>query len=117
MEKYVAIIEAGGANFSSVKNALDRLNIKYIVTSDPNKIANSYKVILPGVGNAKYSMQCIKDLKLYDVIKSLKQPTLGICLGMQLLCRSSEEGNIECLNIIPLDVCLLKDIKIIPEMG
>lgn len=113
----MAIIDGGGANFTSVQIALTRLGADSVVTSDPECISKARHVILPGVGTAAYAMQKLKDKKLVDLIRNLSQPVLGICLGQQLLCDYSEEDNTECLKIIPLQVKKLKNIRIIPHMG
>lgn len=113
----IAIIDAGGANFASIQAALYRLQVRSIVTSEPAIIANASKVILPGVGAAAHAMDLIRNKGLYDVMRSLKQPVLGICLGQQILCASSEEGDVDCLGIIPLRVQKLQDVRIIPHMG
>ena len=113
----IAIIDSGGANFSSIQAALYRLQVRSIVTSDHTLITNASKVILPGVGAAAHAMDLIHRKGLYTVIRSLKQPVLGICLGQQILCTSSEEGDAECLGIIPIRVKKLQDVRIIPHMG
>ncbi|MFW7381861.1 MAG: imidazole glycerol phosphate synthase subunit HisH [Oligoflexus sp.] len=97
----IAIIDTGGANLSSVSNALDRLDQQWQITKDPQLIQQADKVILPGVGAAKDSMQRIDQAGLVSVIRNLQQPVLGICLGMQLLYDKSEEGDVDCLGIIP----------------
>jgi glutamine amidotransferase len=117
MEKYIAIIDAGGANFNSVMSACKQLKVKTILTDKKNEIIHASKVILPGVGTADYAMNILRKKKLISVIKNLKQPVLGICLGAQLLCKSSSEGNVTCLGIIPLTVNKITNAKIIPHMG
>ncbi len=97
----VAIIDSGGANIASLLYALERLNTKAVLTTDASVIRAAKHVILPGVGAAKDAMQRLKDNRLVDVIRGLKQPVLGICLGMQLLAEASEEEDVECLGIIP----------------
>jgi glutamine amidotransferase len=97
----IAIIDTGGANLSSVRNALDRLDQPSTVTKDADVIRQAERVILPGVGAAKDSMKRIENADLVDVIRQLKQPVLGICLGMQLLFERSEEGDTPCLGVIP----------------
>jgi glutamine amidotransferase len=97
----IAIVDSGGANLSSVVNALENLGQQSELTSDPDRIARSSKVLLPGVGAAEDAMSRLKSKGLDSCIKTLKQPVLGICLGMQLLFESSEEGSIPCLGIIP----------------
>ena len=100
MKQQVAIIRSIGSNLASLKYALDRQDIDYIETENPQKIINSSHVILPGVGSAKKAIETLKKNDLIKVIPFLTQPTLGICLGMQLLMQSSSENDSECLGII-----------------
>ena len=95
----VAIIKYNAGNVQSVLYALQRLGTNAIVTDDADEIISADKVIFPGVGNAASAMEYLKEKKLDELIVSLKQPVLGICLGLQLLCKSSEEGNTKCLGI------------------
>jgi glutamine amidotransferase len=95
----VAIIKYNAGNVQSVLYALQRLGTNAIVTDDADEIISADKVIFPGVGNAASAMEYLKEKKLDKLIVSLKQPVLGICLGLQLLCKSSEEGNTKCLGI------------------
>lgn len=97
----VAIIDSGGANIASLLHAFERLGTRAVLTTDPDTIRVARRVILPGVGAAKDAMQRLRDAALVDVIRSLTQPVLGICLGMQLFCDASEEDNVDCLGIIP----------------
>lgn len=97
----VALIDAGGANLGSVLYALERLGAKVQVTSRAEQIASAERVILPGVGAAAGGMARLHELGLVEVLRELRQPLLGICLGMQLLYESSEEGEVECLGLIP----------------
>ncbi len=97
----IAIIDSGGANIASLLFAFQRLQTKAILTSDADVIRNAPRVLLPGVGAAKDAMKRLTNAGLIDVIRELKQPVLGICLGMQLLCDGSEEEDVECLGIIP----------------
>lgn len=108
-----------GSNIASVEFALDRLKKKYIVSTDTNIIKSASHVILPGVGHATYGMQQLKKNNLISVICSLKQPVLGICLGMHLLCQFSSEGNVQCLEIFPNKILPFpkKPGTIIPHMG
>lgn len=101
MTASVAIIDSGGANIASLLFAFERLGITATLTTDENVIRNADKVILPGVGAARDAMQRLSDAGLVDVIRGLKQPVLGICLGMQLLADASDEEDVECLGIIP----------------
>lgn len=96
---HVAIIDSGGANIASVRYAFERLGASAELTSDAETIRAAPRVLLPGVGAAKDSMQRLRDAGLVDVIRQLQQPVLGICLGMQLMCEGSEEENTECLGV------------------
>lgn len=97
----VVIIESGGANIASLKFALERLAARAEVSADPARIRSASHVILPGVGAAADAMQRLRKRGLHTLIPTLEQPVLGVCLGMQLLFESSEEGQAECLGIIP----------------
>lgn len=101
MTSAIAIVDSGGANISSLKFALDRLGCESVLTTDASLIEAADRVILPGVGAAASAMQRLRDKGLIDVIRSLTQPVLGICLGMQLLLDASEEEDVECLGVIP----------------
>jgi len=97
----VVLVDAGGANIGSVYYALERLGASARLSADAEVIAGADRVILPGVGAAPIAMQRLHELGLVDVVRRLSQPLLGICLGMQLLFESSEEGNVECLGLLP----------------
>ncbi|MEM9492357.1 MAG: imidazole glycerol phosphate synthase subunit HisH [Myxococcota bacterium] len=97
----IAIINTGGANLASVSNALDRLGQTWVMTEDAATIRDAERVILPGVGAARDSMNRLRQAGLLDIIRGLSQPVLGICVGMQLLFERSAEGDTECLGIIP----------------
>jgi glutamine amidotransferase len=97
----VAIIDSGGANIASLLFAFERLGQKACLTTEKTVIESAERVILPGVGAARDAMQRLRDAKLVDVIRNLRQPVLGICLGMQLLAEASEEEDVDCLGIIP----------------
>ncbi len=97
----VAIIDSGGANIASLLFALERLGYDATLTTDAETIAGADRVILPGVGAAADAMQRLRESGLVDVIRGLRQPVLGICLGMQLLADASEEEDVDCLGIIP----------------
>lgn len=101
MTASVAIIDSGGANIASLQFALDRLGYSARLTTAPDMIRGADHVILPGVGAAADAMQRLRDSGLVDVIRGLRQPVLGICLGMQLLADASEEEDVDCLGIIP----------------
>ncbi len=97
----VVIVANGGANIASLQFALERLNVPSSVSGDPDAIGAATHVILPGVGAAADAMARLRRDGLQDVIPKLRQPVLGICLGMQLLFESSDEGDTRCLGIIP----------------
>lgn len=100
----LAIIKYNAGNIQSVLNALERLGVDAEVTDDAEKIRSADKVIFPGVGEASSAMRSLKENDLDKIIKELKQPVLGICVGMQLLCEHSEENDTECLGIVPVKV-------------
>lgn len=95
----IAIVDYNAGNIRSVENALGRLGAEYSLTSDPEVITRADRVILPGVGEASSAMKSLSATGLASVIKSLTQPVLGICIGLQLMCSFSEEGDTECLGI------------------
>ncbi len=100
----VVLVDAGGTNIGSVRYALQRLGVDAALTSDAATIRAADKVILPGVGAAGPGMARLRELDLVDVMRSLTQPVLGVCLGMQLLCAHSEEGDTDCLGLIAAPV-------------
>ena len=100
----IAIIDYDTGNLRSVCNALDRIGAEYVLTDDPAVIAQADRVLLPGVGEASSAMRKLQERGLCEVIKGLKVPVLGICIGMQLMCRHSEEGNVDCLGIFDAQV-------------
>ena len=100
----LAIIKYNAGNIQSVLNALGRLGVEAEVTDDAHTIRTADKVIFPGVGEASSAMRSLKENNLDNIIKELKQPVLGICVGMQLLCRHSEENDTNCLDIVPVGV-------------
>ena len=120
----LVIIKYNAGNIQSVLYALERIGLEANVTDNVEQISSAGKVIFPGVGEASSAMRYLKERRLDEVIKNLTQPVLGICLGMQLMCRFSEENNVNCLNIFDEDVKLFRkndhsqanDIKI-PQMG
>lgn len=115
----VAIINSGGANLGSVQRAVDKIGYKAIITKEINDIIDSSHVIIPGVGSAHNVMRSLKETNLIQTIKSLSQPVLGICIGMQILFEFSDEGKVDCLGLIPGSVEKFKsldDLKV-PQMG
>ena len=115
----IAIIDYKMGNLRSVENALKRLGAEFCVTADPVVISSADRVLLPGVGNAAEAMENLRKAGLVDVIRSLRRPVLGICVGMQVMCRHSEEGDVECLNIFDARVKRFVpalDVKV-PHMG
>jgi imidazole glycerol-phosphate synthase subunit HisH len=113
----IAILKYNAGNIKSVNNALNRLGYKSIITDDISEIQNADKVIFPGVGEAGTAVQYLREHGLDQVITSLTQPVLGICLGLQLMCRHSEEGDTKCLGIFDCDVKLFPPVEKIPHMG
>lgn len=115
---YIAIIKYNAGNVQSVQYALQRIGVESVVTDDAEMIRNAWKVIFPGVGHAAPAMEYLRQKGLDKVIGSLTQPVLGICLGLQLMCRFSEEGNTQCLGIFNTDVKLFVSDKLkIPQVG
>ncbi len=115
----VVLVDAGGTNIGSVRYALQRLGVEAALTSDEASIRAADKVILPGVGAAGPGMTRLRELKLVELLRSLTQPVLGVCLGMQLLCAHSEEGDTDCLGVIPALVRRFIDTPAlrVPHMG
>ena len=100
----VAVVKYNAGNIRSVDYALKRLGVEAVITADKEELQSADKVIFPGVGEAGTTMNHLKATGLDELIKNLRQPVLGICLGMQLMCRHSEEGEVDCLNIFDVDV-------------
>lgn len=113
----IAIIDYGAGNVKSVQNAVQKMGFESQITSDPETIRNADKVIFPGVGEASSAMEKLKERNLDTLILDLKQPVLGICLGMQLLCKSSEEGNTQGLGVFECEVKRFPSTDIVPHMG
>ena len=115
----IAIIKYNAGNVQSVQYALKRLGYSAIVTDNEAELRGADKIIFPGVGNAGAAMQSLKESKLDELIPALKQPVMGICVGMQLLCKHSEENDTECLGIIKARVKKFTNagsLKV-PQMG
>jgi len=119
MSADTVVIDSGGANLASVLFALERLNAPATVTTSPDEVKSAKRVILPGVGAAADVMKRLHAAGLTEVLPTLKQPVFGICVGMQVLFRSSEEGPVDCLGIIPDTVKKLKAAPglPVPHMG
>ena len=100
----VAVVKYNAGNIRSVDYALKRLGVEAVITADKEELQSADKVIFPGVGEAETTMNHLKATGLDELIKNLRQPVLGICLGMQLMFRYSEEGEVDCLNICDVDV-------------
>jgi glutamine amidotransferase len=115
----ITVIEIGCANTASVLFALERLGADACLSSDPAEIAAASKVVLPGVGAAGFAMSRIRELGLFDTIRGLKVPLLGVCLGQQLLFEGSEEGDVSCLGLIPGKVTKMTATPdmVVPHMG
>jgi len=113
----VSIIKYNAGNVQSVLFALERIGINAIVTDDKDLLTTSDKIIFPGVGEASSAMRYLREKNLDEVIVELKQPVLGICLGMQLMCKYSEEGSTNCLGIFDNNIKLFSgDVKV-PQIG
>ena len=116
----VAIVKYNAGNIYSVVNAMKRLGIEPVLTDDVEMLQRADRVLFPGQGQAREAMEYLKDHQLDQVIKNLKQPVLGICVGQQLLCRHSEEGDVDCIGIFDVDVKRFQPQKHedkVPAMG
>ncbi len=114
----VAIVKYNAGNTAAVANALERLGVEPVITDDGVTLRGADRVIFPGVGEASTAMAYLQELGLDEVIPSLKQPVLGICLGMQLLCESSEENDTRCLGVFPYRVRKFSSERVkVPHVG
>lgn len=113
----IAIIDYGAGNIQSIQFALERLGFEGILTNDIDFIRSADKVIFPGVGEASSAMKKLTESGLDKLIPTLKQPVLGICLGMQLMCKNSEEGNTKGLGIFDVDIIKFSNAVKVPQMG
>ena len=114
----ITIADTGGANFNSVVNALKWIGVEYKFANTKEDLARAEKILLPGVGAAREAMQRLENQGVVDTLRNIKVPVLGICLGMQLLYESSDEGDVECLGVIPGKVVSIKNTGLsLPHMG
>ncbi|WP_433811083.1 imidazole glycerol phosphate synthase subunit HisH [Flavobacterium johnsoniae] len=113
----IVIINYGAGNIQSIMFAIERLGFKAVLSNNPDEIKSADKVIFPGVGEASSAMAKLRESGLDSLIPQLKQPVLGICLGMQLMCNKSEEGNTEGLGIFDVDVVKFSNSVKVPQMG
>ena len=113
----IVIINYGAGNIQSIMFAIERLGYKAVLSNNPDEIKAADKVIFPGVGEASYAMKMLKESGLDVLIPTLKQPVFGICLGMQLMCNYSEEGDTRGLGIFDVDVVKFSSKVKVPQMG
>ncbi len=113
----IVIINYGAGNIQSIKFAIERLGYKAVLSNNPDEIKSADKVIFPGVGEASYAMKMLQESGLDTLIPTLKQPVFGICLGMQLMCNYSEEGNTKGLGLFDVDVVKFSSKVKVPQMG
>ena len=113
----IVIINYGAGNIQSIKFAIERLGFKAVLSNNPDEIKAADKVIFPGVGEASSAMKKLQESGLDTLVPILKQPVLGICLGMQLMCNSTEEGNTKGLGIFDVDVIKFNDNEKVPQIG
>jgi glutamine amidotransferase len=113
----LVIIDYNAGNVQSVTYALQRLGIEPVLSADPEVIQRADRVIFPGVGEASTAMRFLKERRLDEVIKDLKQPVFGVCLGQQLMCTHSEENNTDCLGIFDVKVKKFEPKLKVPQMG
>ena len=113
----IVIINYGAGNIQSIMFAIERLGYKAVLSNNPDEIKAADKVIFPGVGEASYAMKMLQESGLDALIPTLKQPVFGICLGMQLMCNHSEEGDTKGLGIFDVDVVKFSSKVKVPQMG
>lgn len=113
----LAILDYGAGNITSVVSLLQSLNAEFIISNDIKTLQQADKILFPGVGHASFAMSKLHELNLVTFIQNCQKPFLGICLGMQVMCAYTEEGNTECLNIIPVKVRKFPAEDIVPHTG
>ena len=113
----IAIVKYNAGNIRSVQNALTRLGYQSVITNDPEELKKADKVIFPGVGEAGSAMSYLREKGLDKIIRSLTQPVLGICLGLQLLCKYTEESDTECIGVFDAQVKRFPPLDKVPHMG
>ncbi len=113
----VVIVNYNAGNVQSVTYALNRLGVEPLLSDDPSEIQSADKVIFPGVGEASTAMNFLRQKGLTEVIKDLKQPVFGVCLGLQLMCKHSEENDTDCLGIFDIEVKKFEPKLKVPQMG
>ncbi len=114
----IALIDYGAGNIESVANALNDLNARFVITNNEKEILDADKIIFPGVGEASYAVKRLHLLNLFSFLQMTNKPLLGICLGMQLLCCRSAEGNVSCLGVFPGSTEIFDNTKTkVPHMG
>ncbi|MEG8946926.1 imidazole glycerol phosphate synthase subunit HisH [Rosettibacter firmus] len=114
----IAVIDYGAGNIQSVANALTDLNVDFIITNKESDLLKCEKIIFPGVGEASFAVKKLHLLNLFTMLRIIKKPLLGICLGMQILCDKSIEGNVTCLGIINTTTEMFDSSKVkVPHMG
>ena len=116
----VAIVKYNAGNVYSVTNSLKRLGVEPMLTDDADALAKADCVLFPGQGEAKGAMAYLKERRLDEVIRNLKQPVLGVCIGQQLLCRHSEEGDVDCIGVFDAEVIRFRPQRHedkVPQMG
>ncbi len=114
----IAVIDYGAGNVASVTNALNELNVNFVITKSETEIIKADRVIFPGVGEASFAIRQLHKLNLFPVLRMIKKPILGICLGMQLMTDHSKEGDVPCLGIFPANVERFDDTRTkVPHIG
>ncbi|PKL82067.1 MAG: imidazole glycerol phosphate synthase subunit HisH [Ignavibacteriae bacterium HGW-Ignavibacteriae-3] len=114
----IVLIDYGAGNTASIANVLDDLNCEYVISQTEKDVCNSDKIIFPGVGEAQFAVKKLHMLNLFNLLRLLKKPMLGICLGMQLMCEKSKEGNVAGLGIFSLGTEKFDETIVkVPHMG